>query len=69
MIHWEGMEKEIRKIYQKGQRIKVNLLTVEYPYLRIILLSHWYDLSDLGTEKLMKESLRCMCFCGFRLKD
>ncbi|XOD67168.1 MAG: hypothetical protein ACMUEL_04045 [Flavobacteriales bacterium Tduv] len=22
-IHWEGMEKEIRKIYQKGQGIKV----------------------------------------------
>ncbi|XOD67652.1 MAG: hypothetical protein ACMUEL_06925 [Flavobacteriales bacterium Tduv] len=22
LIHWKGMEKEIRKIYQKGQRIK-----------------------------------------------
>ncbi|XOD67093.1 MAG: hypothetical protein ACMUEL_03560 [Flavobacteriales bacterium Tduv] len=22
MIHWEGMENEIRKIYQKGQGIK-----------------------------------------------
>ncbi|XOD67769.1 MAG: hypothetical protein ACMUEL_07650 [Flavobacteriales bacterium Tduv] len=22
LIHWEGMEKEIRKIYQKGQGIK-----------------------------------------------
>ncbi|XOD66707.1 MAG: hypothetical protein ACMUEL_01275 [Flavobacteriales bacterium Tduv] len=34
LIHWEGMEKEIRKIYQKGQEIKANLITVEYRYLQ-----------------------------------
>ncbi|XOD67194.1 MAG: hypothetical protein ACMUEL_04240 [Flavobacteriales bacterium Tduv] len=28
LIHCGGMEKEIRKIYQKGQGIKANLLTV-----------------------------------------
>ncbi|XOD68173.1 MAG: transposase [Flavobacteriales bacterium Tduv] len=33
------------------------------------LLNHWYDLSDVGTEELMKESLSCMHFCGFRLED
>ncbi|XOD67945.1 MAG: transposase [Flavobacteriales bacterium Tduv] len=31
----------------------------------MILLSHWYDFSDVGTEELMKESLSCMRFCGF----
>ncbi|XOD66778.1 MAG: transposase [Flavobacteriales bacterium Tduv] len=36
---------------------------------KIIFLSHWYDLSDVGTEELVKESLRCMRFCGFRLED
>ncbi|XOD67836.1 MAG: hypothetical protein ACMUEL_08050 [Flavobacteriales bacterium Tduv] len=34
LIHWEGMQKEIRKIYQKDQGIKGNLLTMEYHYLR-----------------------------------
>ncbi|XOD68011.1 MAG: transposase [Flavobacteriales bacterium Tduv] len=32
-------------------------------------LNHWYDLSDVGTEELVKESLRCIRFCGFRLED
>ncbi|XOD67033.1 MAG: transposase [Flavobacteriales bacterium Tduv] len=35
----------------------------------MMLLIHWYDLSDVGMEELMKESLSCMRFCGFRLED
>ncbi|XOD66952.1 MAG: hypothetical protein ACMUEL_02720 [Flavobacteriales bacterium Tduv] len=31
----------------------------------MILLSHWYDLSEIGTEKLVNESFSCMRFCGF----
>ncbi|XOD67791.1 MAG: hypothetical protein ACMUEL_07800 [Flavobacteriales bacterium Tduv] len=31
----------------------------------MMLLSHWYDLSDVGTEELVNESLICMCFCFF----
>ncbi|XOD68188.1 MAG: transposase [Flavobacteriales bacterium Tduv] len=34
-----------------------------------MFLIHWYDLSDVGTEELVKESLRCMLFCGFQLED
>ncbi|XOD66932.1 MAG: transposase [Flavobacteriales bacterium Tduv] len=33
------------------------------------LLRHWYDLSDVGTEKLVKKSLNHMCFYVFRLED
>ncbi|XOD66734.1 MAG: transposase [Flavobacteriales bacterium Tduv] len=35
----------------------------------MMLLSHWYDLSNVGTEELVKESLSCMFFCCFRLED
>ncbi|XOD68255.1 MAG: transposase [Flavobacteriales bacterium Tduv] len=35
----------------------------------MMLLSHWYDLSHVGTEELVKESLSCMVFCDLRLKD
>ncbi|XOD66793.1 MAG: transposase [Flavobacteriales bacterium Tduv] len=35
----------------------------------MMFLSHWYDLSDVGIEKFVKESLSCMHFSGFRLKD
>ncbi|XOD68166.1 MAG: transposase [Flavobacteriales bacterium Tduv] len=36
---------------------------------KMMLLSHWYDISEVGTEELVKESLSCMLFCGFRLED
>ncbi|XOD67378.1 MAG: transposase [Flavobacteriales bacterium Tduv] len=35
----------------------------------MMLLSHWYDLSDVETEELLKESLNCVLFCVFRLED
>ncbi|XOD67494.1 MAG: transposase [Flavobacteriales bacterium Tduv] len=34
----------------------------------MMLLIHWYDLSDVGTEELVKEALSCMRFCGFQLE-
>ncbi|XOD66818.1 MAG: transposase [Flavobacteriales bacterium Tduv] len=35
----------------------------------MMFLSHWYDLSKLSTEDLVKYSIDCMRFCGFRLED
>ncbi|XOD68074.1 MAG: transposase [Flavobacteriales bacterium Tduv] len=42
---------------------------MKYLYLKIMLLSHWYNFSDVGTKELMKKSLSYMCFCGFRSED
>ncbi|XOD68183.1 MAG: transposase [Flavobacteriales bacterium Tduv] len=36
---------------------------------KMVLLSNWYDLSDIGTEELVKNSINYMRFCGFRLED
>ncbi|XOD67447.1 MAG: transposase [Flavobacteriales bacterium Tduv] len=35
----------------------------------MMLLSHWYDLSDVGTKELVKNSIGCMRFSGFRLEN
>ncbi|XOD67533.1 MAG: transposase [Flavobacteriales bacterium Tduv] len=35
----------------------------------MMLLSHWYDLSDVGTEELVKDSIGCVRFFGFLLED
>ncbi|XOD67985.1 MAG: transposase [Flavobacteriales bacterium Tduv] len=69
MIHWEGMEKEIRKIYQKGQGIKEKPAYSGISLFKMTLLSNCYDISDVGTEELVEEFLSCMRFCGFRLED
>ncbi|XOD67078.1 MAG: transposase [Flavobacteriales bacterium Tduv] len=67
-INWEGMEKEIIKIYQKGQGIKDQPAHSGIALFKMMLLSQSYDLSDLGTEKLVKETLSFMRFSGFRLE-
>ncbi|XOD66874.1 MAG: hypothetical protein ACMUEL_02265 [Flavobacteriales bacterium Tduv] len=54
-----------KKNISKRPGNKSNLLTVEYRYLTMMLLSKWYDLSDVGTEELVKEALSCMRFCVF----
>ncbi|XOD67620.1 MAG: hypothetical protein ACMUEL_06750 [Flavobacteriales bacterium Tduv] len=43
------MEKEIRKIYQKGQGIKVQPAYSGISLFKMMLLSHWCDLSDVKT--------------------
>ncbi|XOD66706.1 MAG: transposase [Flavobacteriales bacterium Tduv] len=35
----------------------------------MMLLSDWYDFSDVGTEELVKKSLSFMPFFCFRLED
>ncbi|XOD67595.1 MAG: transposase [Flavobacteriales bacterium Tduv] len=69
LIHWKGMEKEIRKIYQKGQGIKSQPAYSEISLFTMMLLRPWYDLSDVETEELVKESLSCIRFYSFRLED
>ncbi|XOD66977.1 MAG: transposase [Flavobacteriales bacterium Tduv] len=63
------MEKEIRKIYQKGQGIKGQPAYSGISLFKMIFLIHWYDLSDVGTEELLKKSLCCMRFFCFRLEN
>ncbi|XOD66828.1 MAG: transposase [Flavobacteriales bacterium Tduv] len=35
----------------------------------MMLLSNWYDISDIGTEELVKKYLSFMCFCCFLLEN
>ncbi|XOD68123.1 MAG: transposase [Flavobacteriales bacterium Tduv] len=60
--------KRNKKIYQKGQGIKCQPAYSGISLFTMMLLSHCYDLSDIGTEELVKEFLSCMRFCGFRLE-
>ncbi|XOD67080.1 MAG: transposase [Flavobacteriales bacterium Tduv] len=63
------MGKEIIKIYQKGQGIKGQFAYNGISLFKMMLLNQCYDLSDVGTEELVKESLSFMSFYGFLLED
>ncbi|XOD68167.1 MAG: transposase [Flavobacteriales bacterium Tduv] len=41
----------------------------EISLFTMILLSNCCDFSDVGTKELVKASLSCMRFCGFRLEN
>ncbi|WP_103327423.1 transposase [Bacteroidetes bacterium endosymbiont of Geopemphigus sp.] len=66
---WGRIEKEIRKNYQKGVGLKGQPAYSGLSLFKILLLSHWYTLSDTATEEMVKESISCTHFCGFRLED
>ncbi|XOD67705.1 MAG: hypothetical protein ACMUEL_07230 [Flavobacteriales bacterium Tduv] len=45
MIHCEGIEKEIRKMYQKGQGIKGQTAYSDLLLFNILILNNWYNLT------------------------
>lgn len=69
LLNWDLIEKEIRKNYQKGVGLKGQPAYSGLSLFKMLLLSHWYALSDAATEEMVKESISCMRFCGFRLED
>ncbi|XOD67510.1 MAG: hypothetical protein ACMUEL_06100 [Flavobacteriales bacterium Tduv] len=54
MIHSKRMDKEIRKMYQKGQGIKDQPAYSGISLFTMMLLSYWYNLSDIEIEDLVK---------------
>ncbi|XOD67153.1 MAG: transposase [Flavobacteriales bacterium Tduv] len=65
MIHWEVAVKRNKKNISKRPGIKGQPAYSGISLFKMMLLSHWYDLSDIGTEELVNESLSCMRFFGF----
>ncbi|XOD68189.1 MAG: transposase [Flavobacteriales bacterium Tduv] len=59
----------MKKIYQKGQGIKCQPAYSGISLFKMKFLSQWYDLSDIGTEELVKKFLNYIRFYGFRLED
>ncbi|XOD68276.1 MAG: transposase [Flavobacteriales bacterium Tduv] len=56
-------------MYQKVQGIKGQLTYSRISLFNIMILSYLYDLTGIGTEEFVKDSIGCMLFCGFRLED
>jgi transposase, IS5 family len=69
IVDWKLIEKEIRKVYKKGFSVDGR---PSYPGLllfKMLLLQHWYSLSDMGVEDMVNENLSAMVFCGLQLED
>jgi IS5 family transposase len=69
IIDWAPLEKELKKVYKKGESVDGR---PSYPGLLLFkmqLLQIWYNLSDPGVEDMVNDSLSAMRFCGLNLED
>ncbi|XOD66974.1 MAG: transposase [Flavobacteriales bacterium Tduv] len=69
LIHWEMYGEKNKKNTSKRPGIKGHFAYSGISLFKMMLLIHWYDRSDVGTEELVKELLICMRFCDFRLEN
>lgn len=69
IIDWDSLEKEINKIYKKGQSVDGRPSYSGLLLFKMLLISYWYDLSDEMTEEMVNENLSAMMFCNLQLED
>jgi IS5 family transposase len=69
IIDWTLIEKELDKVYKKGQSVDGRPSYRGIVLFKMLLLETWYELSDPGVEDLVNDSLGAMRFCGLELED
>jgi len=69
IIDWSLIEKEIDKIYKKGQSVDGRPSYRGIVLFKMMLLQTWYNLSDPAVEDMVNDSLGAMRFCQLELED
>ena len=69
LIDWQPIEKELKKVYKKGQKERGTKAYNPLLLFKMQLISIWYDLSDVQTEAMVNDSLSAMRFCDLSIED
>ena len=69
IIDWEPIEKELKKVYKRGEKERGCKAYNPLLLFKMQLVSEWYDLSDVQTETMVNDSLSVMNFCGLSIED
>jgi transposase, IS5 family len=69
IIDWSLFEKEIDKVYKKGQSVDGRPSYRGIVLFKMMLLQTWYNLSDPAVEDMVNDSLGAMRFCQLELED
>lgn len=69
IIDWTAIEKEIDKVYKKGQSVDGRPSYRGIVLFKMMLLQTWYGLSDPAVEDMVNDSLGAMRFCQLELED
>ena len=70
LIDWPVFEKELHKVCKRSiqdaaGRPSYNPLVL----FKMMLLQTWYNLSDMGVEDMVNDTLSANAFCGLRVED
>jgi IS5 family transposase len=70
LIDWTVFEKELYKVCKRSivdaaGRPAYNPLV----FFKMMLLQTWYNLSDMGVEDMVNDTLSANAFCGLRVED
>jgi transposase, IS5 family len=69
IINWNEFEKELNKVYKRGQSVDGRPSYSGLVLFKMTLLQTWYNLSDPEVEDMVNENLAAMMFCGLQLED
>ena len=69
IIDWDPLDEELRKVYTKGMTDLGAKAYAPLLLFKMVLISHWYGLSDAQTEGMVNDSLSAMRFCDLTIED
>ncbi len=69
LIDWSKIEKELLKVYKKGQSVDGRPSYSGLLLFKMLLVQQWYNVSDVELENMVNDSLSVMRFCGLELED
>jgi len=69
LIDWAPIEKEINKVYKKGEDVVGRKAYSGLLLFKMSLLQTWYNLSDPAVEEMVNDSLSASKFCGLSVED
>jgi IS5 family transposase len=69
IIDWPPLEKELKKVYKRGQKERGTKAYSPLLLFKMQLISVWYNLSDVQTEAMVNDSLSAMRFCDLSIED
>jgi transposase, IS5 family len=69
IIDWSLIEKEIDKVYKKGQSVDGRPSYCGIILFKMMLMETWFNQSDPAVEDMVNDSLSAMKFCQLELED
>ncbi len=69
IFDWKQLEKDIDKVFKKGQSVGGRPSYRGKVLFKMMLLQTWYNLSDPQVEKMVNDSLSAMRVCQLDLED